>query len=235
VTYIWRLVIEVEVTEERVNPTAESPESAETAPSTEVESVAEEQSSNDSTVETSETEDTLQQESAEASSSAEADTKVTPKETTKESANAQQATQSLGKKKVVRKLAVGQEVTGTIKRVAEFGAFVDRAILTSSWKLTPNSVCPKATCLSAAAGSDGIWISRSSPCSWYQPLSKATYNPVWFVFGTQSSDNVTLLRSSAVVSGSEAGSLASGVAAGGAKPVRSTVTIKAMLNSIPVR
>jgi len=49
-----------------------------------------------------------------------------------------------------------------------------RAMVTSSWKLMPNSVFPAPTCLSAAEGSEGIWISRSMPSSAYHPLSRAT-------------------------------------------------------------
>jgi small subunit ribosomal protein S1 len=49
----------------------------------------------------------------------------TPDPTERPVSTPAQATESTAEKKIVRTLAVGQQVTGTVKRIADFGAFVD--------------------------------------------------------------------------------------------------------------
>ena len=61
----------------------------------------------------------------------------------------------------------------------------------ASWKLIPHSAWPAAISVSGVALAYGR-ICRSTPASAYQPFACATKNPVWLVFGVQSSASRTV-------------------------------------------
>src|SRR5690606_13922137 len=75
------------------------------------------------------------------------------------------------------------------------GTSCTRASVMASCALIPKSALPAATSRSAPV-SPGIIISTSKPSSLKYPFSWATYKPVWFVFGVQSSTIVTSVKPS---------------------------------------
>src|SRR5438552_12515753 len=73
------------------------------------------------------------------------------------------------------------------------GAPAATAKVRLSWKLMPQSAWPAARRVSGAVWLYGITL-RLMPAAVYQPLARATKNPVWSVFGVQSSASRTVVE-----------------------------------------
>lgn len=111
------------MTEEKVNPTAEALEPViEASQSTEMVSAVEERTAKTGTTESN---SVPQQESVEVAASAASEADVESGADAVVPTSETSAKKAPAKKRVVKKLSVGQEVQGTVKRVADFGAFVD--------------------------------------------------------------------------------------------------------------
>src|SRR3954454_4751444 len=87
--------------------------------------------------------------------------------------------------------AISCAVCWRIAMTLRIGAPAATANVSESWKLMPQSAWPAARSVSGVVPPYGR-TSSSRPASAYQCFASATYKPVWFVFGVQSSASRTL-------------------------------------------